>query len=175
MSVLGLHCCVQAFSSCGKLELLFPVVLGLFIAVASLFVNSSRHSGFSSCSFQALEQRLRSCRACSEACGIFLDQGANPCPLHWQADSYPLPHQGNSWNLAFNWRELYIGYHVKNQGYMNKNIFVNSEDLQVDWGTSLFNIDSNTGQRLAVYCISNPLRDILILEHRGLQLHVESY
>jgi len=23
----------------------------------------------------------------SEACGIFPDQGSNPCPLHWQADS----------------------------------------------------------------------------------------
>ena len=23
---------------------------------------------------------------CSEACGIFRDQGLNPCPLHWQAD-----------------------------------------------------------------------------------------
>jgi len=23
----------------------------------------------------------------SAACGIFLDQGSNPCPLHWQADS----------------------------------------------------------------------------------------
>ena len=22
----------------------------------------------------------------SAACGIFLDQGSNPCPLHWQAD-----------------------------------------------------------------------------------------
>ena len=27
---------------------------------------------------------------CPVACGIFLDQGSNPCPLHWQADSYPL-------------------------------------------------------------------------------------
>ena len=26
----------------------------------------------------------------SPACGIFLDQGSNPCPLHWQACSYPL-------------------------------------------------------------------------------------
>ena len=26
--------------------------------------------------------------------GIFLDQGSNPCPLHWQADSSPLYHQG---------------------------------------------------------------------------------
>ena len=31
----------------------------------------------------------------SVACGIFLDQGSNPCPLHWQADSQPLRHQGS--------------------------------------------------------------------------------
>ena len=29
------------------------------------------------------------------ACGIFPDQGSNPCPLHWQADSQPLCHQGS--------------------------------------------------------------------------------
>ena len=33
--------------------------------------------------------------SCSAACGIFPDQGSNPCPLHWQADSQPLRHQGN--------------------------------------------------------------------------------
>ena len=27
--------------------------------------------------------------------GIFPDQGSNLCPLHWQADSYPLYHQGS--------------------------------------------------------------------------------
>ena len=32
---------------------------------------------------------------CSVACGIFPDQGSNPCPLHWQADSQPLRHQGS--------------------------------------------------------------------------------
>ena len=32
---------------------------------------------------------------CSVACGYFLDQGSNLCPLHWQEDSYPLPHQGS--------------------------------------------------------------------------------
>ena len=26
--------------------------------------------------------------SCSTACGIFLDQGLDPCPLHWQADSF---------------------------------------------------------------------------------------
>ena len=33
--------------------------------------------------------------SCSAACGIFRDQGSNPCPLHWQADSQPLHHQGS--------------------------------------------------------------------------------
>ena len=31
----------------------------------------------------------------STACGIFPDQGSNPYPLHWQADSQPLRHQGS--------------------------------------------------------------------------------
>ena len=31
----------------------------------------------------------------SVACGIFPDQGSNPCSLHWQADSQPLRHQGS--------------------------------------------------------------------------------
>ena len=29
-------------------------------------------------------------------CGIFPDQGSNPCPLHWQGDSLPLSHHGSS-------------------------------------------------------------------------------
>ena len=33
--------------------------------------------------------------SCSAACGIFSDQGTNQCPLHWQADSQPLCHQGS--------------------------------------------------------------------------------
>ena len=33
--------------------------------------------------------------SCSAACGIPPDQGSNPCPLHWQADSQPLRHQGS--------------------------------------------------------------------------------
>ena len=31
----------------------------------------------------------------SAACGILPDQGPNPSPLHWQADSQPLRHQGS--------------------------------------------------------------------------------
>ena len=33
--------------------------------------------------------------SCSAACGILPDQSSNPCPLHWQADSQPLRHQGS--------------------------------------------------------------------------------
>ena len=33
--------------------------------------------------------------SCSAACGILPGQGSNPCPLHWQADSQPLRHQGS--------------------------------------------------------------------------------
>ena len=36
LAALGLRCCVWAFSSCGKQGLLFVVVRGLLIAVASL-------------------------------------------------------------------------------------------------------------------------------------------
>ena len=33
--------------------------------------------------------------SCSAACGIFPDQGSNPCALPWQADSQPLRPQGS--------------------------------------------------------------------------------
>ena len=51
-AVLGLHCCVQAFSSCGERGLLFVAVRGLLIAVAS-FVVEHGHAGFSSCGTRA--------------------------------------------------------------------------------------------------------------------------
>ena len=36
LAALGLHCCMQAFSSCGELRLLFIAVRGLLIVMASL-------------------------------------------------------------------------------------------------------------------------------------------
>ena len=51
----------------------------------------------SSCGSWALELRLSS----PEICGIFPDQGLNPCFLHWQANSLPLSHQGSP--LFFFW------------------------------------------------------------------------
>ena len=39
----------------------------------------------------------------SAARGILPDQGSNPHPLHWQADSQPLRHQGSPCSLFFKW------------------------------------------------------------------------
>ena len=45
--------------------------------------------------------------SCSTACGILPDQGLNPCPLHRQADSQPLRHQGSPALLIFEyWTNL---------------------------------------------------------------------
>ena len=67
--------------------------------------TGSRCAGFSSCHVQArgsvvVARELCSTGSvvvvhrlsCSVACGIFPDQGLNPCPLQRQADSYPLHH-----------------------------------------------------------------------------------
>ena len=67
--MLGLRCCVRAFSSCGEQGLLFIAVRGLLIAVASLVAEhgvGARASvvvaqGLSSCGSWALEHRLSSC------------------------------------------------------------------------------------------------------------------
>ena len=47
--------------------------------------------------------------SCSQAGGIFLDQGSNPCPLHWQVDSLPLDHLGSPYS-AFVKNILNYGY-----------------------------------------------------------------
>ena len=61
-------------------------------APAHCGVWTSHRGGFSSCRAWALEcAGFSNCGARAEflrvACGIFPDQGSNPCPLRWQADS----------------------------------------------------------------------------------------
>ena len=62
-------------------------VRGLLIAVASLIAEQ----GFWSTSSVLVARGLSS----STACGVFSNQGSNPCLLLWQADSLPLSHQGS--------------------------------------------------------------------------------
>ena len=80
-------------------------------AALQLSVWASNCSGFSCCGTPALGPwasgaaavRLQSTGSvmlahglgCSEACGIFPDQGLHPCLLHWLVDSLPLSHQGS--------------------------------------------------------------------------------
>ena len=83
----------------------FVSVRGLSLVAVSGGHSSSRCAGLS-LSRPLLLRSTGSRRAgsvvvahgpsCSAACGILPDQGSNPCPLHWQADSQPLRHQG-SW------------------------------------------------------------------------------
>ena len=82
----------------------FVSVLGLSLVAASGGHSSSRCAGLS-LSRPLLLRRTGSRLAasvivahgpsCSAACGIFPDQGSNPCALHWQADSQPLRHHGS--------------------------------------------------------------------------------
>ena len=72
-------------------------VRGLLIEVASIV---REHGLLGSRASVAVAPRLQSTDSIvvahglssSEACGIFPDQGSNPCLLYWQADSLPLSH-----------------------------------------------------------------------------------
>ena len=86
------------------LRWVFVSVRGLSLVAASGGHSSSRCAGLS-LSRPLLLRSTGSRRAdsavvahgssCSAACGILPDQGSNPCPLHWQADSQPLRHRGS--------------------------------------------------------------------------------
>ena len=94
LAVLGLHFCVRAFSSCGEQGPLFIAVHGPLTIAASLVAEQGLQTHrLSNCGSQAQLKQLWP--SCSVACGIFPDQGSNPRPLHWQADSQPLRHQGS--------------------------------------------------------------------------------
>ena len=87
MAVLGLRFCARAFSSCGKWGHSSSRCTGLSLSRPLLLRSTgSRRAG------SAIVAHGPSC---SMACGIFPVQGSNPCPLHWQADSQPLRHQGS--------------------------------------------------------------------------------
>ena len=82
----------------------FVSVRGLSLAVASGDHSSSRCAGlslsrplllWSTGSRHAGSAIVAHGPSCSAACGILPDQGPNPRPPHWQADSQPLRHQGS--------------------------------------------------------------------------------
>ena len=87
MAVLGLRFCARALSSCGKWGHSSSRCADLSLArPLLLWSTGSRCAGSVSVAHGP---------SCSAARGIFPDQGTNPCPPHWQADSQPLRHQGS--------------------------------------------------------------------------------
>ena len=112
----------RLFASCGELGLLFMVVHGLLIAVASLAVEHGLEGPQASlvathrlnnCSSWALEHvssvAVAHRPSCSIACGIFQAQGSNPRLLHWQVDFVPLRHQ---WCLLLSYLILHLLFYV---------------------------------------------------------------
>ena len=94
LAVLGLRFCAKA-SSWGKQGPLFIAMHGPLTITASLVGSTgSRRAG---------SVVVAHGPSCSAVCGIFPDQGSNPRPLHWQADSQPLRHQGSP-GLFFSYR-----------------------------------------------------------------------
>ena len=83
------------------------VVERRLIVVASLvWSTGSRHVGFGGRSTRAQQLWSRALErtgsivvargpGCSVACAVLPDGGSALCPLHWQADSHPLYHQGS--------------------------------------------------------------------------------
>ena len=108
LAALGPCSCAWAFSGCGELGLLFPLVHRRLSAVASLWSTGFRPRGFGRCSIRARQLHLGSSLAVTRvsqseglrrwthglswptACGIPPGWRLNLCPLHWQTDSYPL-------------------------------------------------------------------------------------
>ena len=71
-AVLSLHCCTW---------------LSLVAAIASYCLAAMHRLLIAVASLVAVHRR-----SCSVAYEIFLNQGLNLCPLHWQVDSQPLNH-----------------------------------------------------------------------------------
>ena len=89
--MLGL-CCYMGFSLLWSADFAFQWLL-LLLSTGSWGTQASVVAipGLQSTGSVVVALRL----SCSEACGIFLDQGSNLCLLHWQVASYHLSHQGS--------------------------------------------------------------------------------
>ena len=60
-------------------------------------VQALGHVGYNRCASRVIVGSVVVAHgpSCSAACGTFLKQGSNLCPLHWQVHCYPLHHQGS--------------------------------------------------------------------------------
>ena len=61
--------------------------------------------------------------SCSAACRILPAQGSNPCPLHWQADSQPLRHQGSPRVISYFKQRIEEYYFMKQKNSIGISTF----------------------------------------------------
>ena len=73
-------------SHCGSFSCFGPQALGTWASVVGIHGLSNAGPKLKNIGSVVVVHRL----SCSGAYGIFLDQGSNPCLLHWKADSLPL-------------------------------------------------------------------------------------
>ena len=119
ISALGLHCCVGFFLVVVSGALLFVLVQKLLFGEDSPVAEhglqgrqaseaEAHGSAVAVPGLQGTGSAVVATRLiCFASCGIFPDQGLNPCLLHWQADSLPLSQQGS---LPFSFVQLI--YHI---------------------------------------------------------------
>ena len=143
---------------------LFIAVCELLIFVASLAVDH----GLQAHGLQS-QARWSWCMgfSCSSACGIFLDEGSYPWPLHWLADSYLLYHQRIwVWDLAspflqliFKWDEYFCLF--KRDGWGRTAVLTSILGFSV-W---LFSESELPGIFFFLFCSSWSYVDLPLLHH----------
>ena len=126
MAVLGLHFCARALSSCSERGCSSSRCAGLSLSRPLLLQSTgSRRAGSAVVAHGPI---------CSAACGIFPDQGSNPCPLHWQADSQPLRHQGSPKIASFTAHCSHWYFHGNQQSNTLYFLFQNNNHRTVELG-----------------------------------------
>ena len=78
---------MRAFSSCVERGPLLAALCRILTAAASPVVEHGLQARGPQQSWRAGSAVVARGLGCSVACGIFPDQGSNPCPLHWQVGS----------------------------------------------------------------------------------------
>ena len=100
MAVLRLRCCSRAFSNWGEQRILLSVC----------DVWAFHWSGVSCCGAQALECGFSSCREGLSGMWNLPRPGIELMSLHWQADSYPLDHQGSPYFIFVYFIFIYVDF-----------------------------------------------------------------
>ena len=131
---------------------------------------TSHCSGFSGCGAWALGAGASVVGAhrlsCSMACGIFLDQGLNPCPLHWQPDNFGMPMTTHPYQATEKRKALTTGGSDKEQG---TNKLPPTRILQTGVGCHflLQGIFPTQGSNLSLLCLLHCKSILYHLSHQG--------